>query len=269
MRRALEDPEVDALIAIFACVASCDPGAVTRAIRRAAVRAERATGVGKPLALCLMGETGAVRVAGSERPFPSYRFPEAAAMALARAAEYAAYRRRPPGRLVFFDDVDAIRARAAVEEWLHGRDGVELAAPEAEQLLAWFGLKVREGHLERLPASGCVAVRIRPHPQFGPILELERRRAAPSSDGRESEAGRAVRITPLTDRDAEELAAWCDGVSEAGGDGVAAALLRLSQMVEEIPWSFQLEAALVPDATGPVRLTGVRIMVQKVGPPAA
>ncbi|MDE3033156.1 MAG: GNAT family N-acetyltransferase, partial [Acidobacteriota bacterium] len=90
--QALEHPEVDALIATFACVGSCDPNAVARAIRRAAAKAERATGLAKPTLLSLMGVSGAIPVGltpkgerGVARIFPSYRFPESAALALSKA----------------------------------------------------------------------------------------------------------------------------------------------------------------------------------------
>lgn len=226
---ALSDDAVDAVIAIFACVAGCDPDAVSRAIRRAAVRAERRSGVAKPVLLCRMGEPGAVRVAGQERPFPAYRFPESAAIALARAVEYAEYRRRPPGRPVFFDDVDAAGARRLAEEWLAGSGHEErrLGAEQAGALMAAFGLT--QGGAGECEAPGAsLAVRVRQHPTFGPLVELQR--------GEEV----WVRITPLTDRDAADLVA----AAAPGWKDAEEALLRLSQMVEELPWLAAFEATL-------------------------
>lgn len=260
VRDALARGEIDALIVIFACVANCDPSAVTRALRRGAVRAERASGAARPVLLCLMGESGAVAVAGSRSVFPSYRFPEAAAMALARAAEYAAYRRRAPGRLVFFDDVDAAGARQEVEGWLEaggtgaGEAELVLAPPQARQLLNRFGLATVEEGGEgppRAAESSPVAVRVRPHPHFGPLLELEGVR------------GPVVRITPLTDRDAGEAVAVC-GIEPAGARAaVEEVLLRVSQMIEEVPWLVRLEATvhLVPrPAIRPERIVMKRVV---------
>jgi hypothetical protein len=143
VQRAIEHPEVDALIVIFACVGSCDPRVVGRAIRRGVLRGERRTGVPKPVLLCLMGAAGALRFGAGQgegggpgaaagggemgrreaarsargtagHVFPSYRFPESAAMALSLAVQYAAFRRQPPGRLPWYDDVDAAAARREV-----------------------------------------------------------------------------------------------------------------------------------------------------------
>jgi acetate---CoA ligase (ADP-forming) len=128
VQRAIEHPEVDALIVIFAGVGRCDPQAVGRAIRRGVLRGERRSGVAKPVLLCLMGAAGAVRFGGGRGArgglggpggsggpvFPSYRFPESAAMALSLAVQYAAFRRQPPGRLPWYGDGDAAAARREV-----------------------------------------------------------------------------------------------------------------------------------------------------------
>jgi len=240
---ALTDPSVDAVIAIFACVAGCDPEAVARAIRRAAVRAERRVGLAKPVLLCRMGEPRAVQVAGHERPFPAYRFPESAAIALARAAEYAAYRRRPPGRLVFFDDVDGTGARRLVEGWLAGagEGEVEPDGSGTRRLMAAFGMPVEDGGPDG-DLSGALRVRVRQDATFGPLLEVE------------AGSARWVRITPLTDRDARELVE----AARPGWRGAEEALLRLSQMVEELPWLARLEAVLRPHGDG-VRWQDVRL----------
>lgn len=261
VHEALVDPDVDALIAIFACVASCDPAAVARAIRRGSARAERASGAAKPVLLCLMGEEGAVRVAGGERLFPSYRFPESAAMALARAVEYAAYRRRPPGRLVFFDDADPAAARQAVEAWLApaGQAPLRLDSAQVVELLGRFGIAV-EGDVPANGGAPCAALAVRPHPQFGPLVQL-----------RSLDAGArpAVRITPLTDRDAADVVKEANAAHLAAeAAAVAEVLLRVSHLIEELPWLVEMEGTLVHRATG-VCVGSPRIVVQKVGPPAA
>ena len=62
VQQAMEHEEVDALIAMFACVGDCDPQLVGRGIRRGVLRAERKTGIAKPALLCLMGAAGCGRV---------------------------------------------------------------------------------------------------------------------------------------------------------------------------------------------------------------
>jgi hypothetical protein len=47
--------------------------------------------------------------------FPSYRFPESADLALSRAVQYAAYRSHPPGKILWYDNVDAAAARQKVQ----------------------------------------------------------------------------------------------------------------------------------------------------------
>jgi acetate---CoA ligase (ADP-forming) len=239
VQRALEDPRVDAAIAIFLCVGECNPELVARGIRRGVVSAEHSTGVAKPVLLCLMGATGVVKFAfegrgavGDRRnAFPSYRFPEAAARALAHAAAYAAYRREPPGRIVWYDDTDSAKAREKLEAALAAKTGDGgphwLERRQAGEVLGCFGIPV--GHstapgdpFERLE----LAVRL--HPDFGPLIIL----------GRPNQPA-VVRITPLTDQDVRGMLKEV-GVPPERPE--AELLCRLSQLIEEMPWLVELHA---------------------------
>jgi acetyltransferase len=86
VRRVLADDGVDALLVIFVPPLMVDSRDIARAIRRAA------RGADKPVLVCYMGTHGLAEVFRDEgdRPLsiPSYRFPEAAAKALARTADY-------------------------------------------------------------------------------------------------------------------------------------------------------------------------------------
>lgn len=237
--RAIEDPEVDALIVIFACVGSCDPQAVGRAIRRGLLRGERASGTPKPALLCLMGAAGTIQLGAGKgggaaaHVFPSYRFPESAAIALGRAVQYADFRRRPAGRLLWREDVDAAAARNEVAAlrssarsgtvWLEGED--------AARLLRHFGLA---GGLEKIPLEPAgparTSLEIRTDPSFGPLIRLLR-------DGRVV----GLRITPLSDGDAAELAEAAEIPAECGAEEL---LGRISQLIEELPWLVGLEAEI-------------------------
>lgn len=255
--RAAAHPEVDALIAIFACVGECDPQLMGRAIRRGVLKGERESGVSKPALLCLMGAAGTVEVGlarederdAARRVFPSYRFPESAARALARAAQYAAFRRRPAGRLVWYDDVDAAAARrtaAALREsaaqstlWLQG----EAAFP----ILAAFGI-LAGAPAESPPPGEEATVEMLPDRSFGPLVRV--RRGADAA---------AVRITPLTDRDVDEILA---AAGLPSGRGLEELFGRISQMIEELPGLCGIEGAIhpAPAAGGKAFLgAGVRV----------
>ncbi len=236
---ALVHPEVDALIATFACVGSCDPNAVARAIRRAAAKAERATGTAKPTLLSLMGVSGAVAVGlpvkgdrGPARTFPSYRFPESAALALSKVVEYARFRLLPPGRILGYEGMDPAAARRFVEASLQGlpREAPPLAMKEeqARTVLGAFGLGVA-APAEADPRRGKrVALSLTADPDFGPIWRFHRR-GLPSM----------LRITPLTDLD---IAGVLDHLQLPRACGLAETLGRLTQMVEELPWLHAIEA---------------------------
>jgi acetyl coenzyme A synthetase (ADP forming)-like protein len=117
-RILLEDPGVDALIALFVPPIVTDPVAVGQAIVRGmeAARAGasgdvgRADGTeggdgaeellrGKPVVSCFMGRHGVPEALRSLQAgqVPSYAFPETAVRALARAADYHAALQRPTG----------------------------------------------------------------------------------------------------------------------------------------------------------------------------
>jgi acyl-CoA synthetase (NDP forming) len=247
-QQALEHPAVDALIASFACVGTCDPMVVARAIRRAAVRAEKSTGIAKPVLLSLMGVSGAVAVGsaalgdsgGQHRTFPSYRFPESAALALSKVVEYSRFRMLPPGRLTGFPDLNAGEARRQVEQFVEGLAGPGPSAfPEApaRELLGCFGVSVAE--VAAPDGEGaCIAIHLSADPDFGPVWRFHRQ-------GVES----ILRITPLTDLD---ITGVLDRLRLLPGGGFAETLGRLTQLVEELPWLSTFEAQVaVPEGAGP------------------
>jgi hypothetical protein len=230
---------VDALIASFACLGTCDPSVVARAIRRASVRAEQTTGIAKPALLSLMGVSGAVAVGsaalgdsgGRHRTFPSYRFPESAALALSKVVQYARFRMQPPGRILDYPDLNAGEARRRVERFVEGLPGpAPTALPEAEtrELLAAFGLALREVPTPSNRPEPHVALHLSADPDFGPIWRFHRQGA-----------GSILRITPLTDLDIVEV---LEKLRLRSTSGLAATLGRLTQLVEELPWLCALEA---------------------------
>ncbi len=267
---ALEHPEVDALIATFACIGGCDPALMARAIRRAAVRAERSTGIAKPTLLSLMGMSGAVPVgtaalgdsSGAHRTFPSYRFPESAALALSKVVDYARFRQQPPGRIPAYENLDTGKAHRLAEQLVEGLHDATapaaLSSAQARELLGCFGLPVAD------PLRGApvfrgprVSLSLSADPDFGPIWRFHRR-------GLES----ILRITPLTDLDIADV---LERLGLPAACGLGETLGRLTQLVEEVPWLCGLEAqAHIPAGnalpTGPRNLQpGVRVLLGPSG----
>ena len=112
----------------------------------AAALLEASGSVDLPVLACFLGHDGvlpglAVQASG-EAPgwgsVPSYASPESAAIALTRAASYAAWRARPQGNLPVLQGISAERARAVVAS--HDHDGQWLPTGSAAELLDAFGL---------------------------------------------------------------------------------------------------------------------------------
>jgi acyl-CoA synthetase (NDP forming) len=247
VRASLEHDDVDAVFVSFACVGDCTPDPVGRAVRRAALRAQRATGVAKPVLLCLMGRVGAIRPRpatqqGEEREaFPAYRFPEEAAHALGRVVRYTRYRQRKPGVLVWYDDVDSSAARQRVQSLLaevEDASSVTVPGETAAVLAADFGLACTDTH----PGDGQpLRLSVRTDAHFGPLIELRR-----------GEGLLAVRLTPLSDRDVAETVAAVGLPERWDSDEL---LGRVSQMIEELPWLHAMHATVVVgEAEGSVGL---------------
>ena len=240
VERAMANDAVDALIAIYACVTGCNPDVIGRGIRRGVLRAETSTGVSKPALLCFMGTAGAVqfgaegaREGSSRNVFPSYRFPESAAMALSRVVQYAALRALPHGRLLSFEGIDAAAARQEITAMMDaGSDDVLwLDGARAWSIMRHFGIST--GGAEAVSVAARVegpALEVESDPSFGPLLRV-------AWPGRPP----VVRITPLTDRDAREIIA----AAELSADhGLEELFGRLSQMIEELPWLYAMSARL-------------------------
>jgi acyl-CoA synthetase (NDP forming) len=127
----MRDPSVDAGIVIFI------PPLVTETDTVAAAISEAAAGCpDKPLVAVMMRAGGAPSTLTS---IPWYQFPESAAIALARAAAYAEWRRKPEGEVPVFRDIRMETARGPVEAALQ-RGGGWLAPEETRALLAAIGI---------------------------------------------------------------------------------------------------------------------------------
>jgi acetyltransferase len=102
----------------------------------------------KPVMSCFLGSHGVPEGLQSlqEGKIPSYSFPEAAAIALARAVRYGAWLDAPAGRAPELAGLDPARARAVVERALARDAGAEAATwlrpDELREVLEAYGLEV-------------------------------------------------------------------------------------------------------------------------------
>jgi acetyl coenzyme A synthetase (ADP forming)-like protein len=114
-----EDDNFDAVLAIFVPPIVTNAAEVADAIREGAARSK------KPVVTCFLGKHGIPEALSSLREgrLPSYAFPESAAIALAQAARYGEWLRRPNGQWLALpqERLDAVRAMlagVAAGQWL-------------------------------------------------------------------------------------------------------------------------------------------------------
>jgi acyl-CoA synthetase (NDP forming)/GNAT superfamily N-acetyltransferase len=123
------DDTVDAIIALVLPTAAT--GDLTSAIQQADVSV--------PLAAVVLNQAESVRTL--EGRIPAYAYPEAAVAAMARAADYGAWRATPRGEIPAFPDVMTGHARAMVREFLCSEPGGGwLPADAVAELLTSYGL---------------------------------------------------------------------------------------------------------------------------------
>lgn len=233
---ALVNEDVDSLLVGYACVGQCGSEPVAAAIRKGVSLAEKEMSYKKPVLLCLMGETGSISLVkekgkqDEQRMFPAFRFPESAARALGRIVRYAEYCNKPPGKLVWFEDVKPELARQEIQSILSNltsQQTVEVETSKAENILKYFGLDVTQTSKPDNP----FILKVKPDPLFGPLIEIVQ---IPSL--------KIVRITPLTDQDINEI---LENLSIENKSNFSSVLGRISQMIEEIPWLWKLQLNVV------------------------
>ena len=125
VRAVLRDGRVDSVLVIFIPPLVTHTKDVARAVRDAA-----ATCTDKPVLGIFMAAEGA---SGLLAPIPRYEFPEAAAVALARATTYGAWLRSPVEAPPEYRDLDQASARRVVDTAL-ARGGGWLTPDEAQTL---------------------------------------------------------------------------------------------------------------------------------------
>jgi acyl-CoA synthetase (NDP forming) len=134
------DPNVDALLVIF----TPPPGYAPE--RMAAPIADALAGTDATAVACIMGARGRLpefRPSGPGRRIPAIPTTERAALALARAADYGAWQRRPLDEPRGADGADLAGAGALIDDFLTRQpEGGWLDAPEAVALATAAGIPV-------------------------------------------------------------------------------------------------------------------------------
>lgn len=224
VEHALCDPQIDALIALYIPVGMADVNAVIHAFALAVAAARTRGAAHKPVIAVMMtgeGHAGLIDIHGEK--IPRYLFPETAARTLAVAADYYAWQSGPLGDVFGFENVAIEAARASARAALQGLAFASLEGAAAAALLSHFGIAIVADPGLRSP----LLLRVTEDSLFGPLISLH-------VEGR-SHAPDNVRITPLTDRDAADMAVQLDGEMAAAPAGLAELLQRISLAVEEMP----------------------------------
>ncbi|AIJ25059.1 acetyl-CoA synthetase [Amycolatopsis methanolica 239] len=147
VREALNNPETDALVAVFVPPLSIPGSTYARALREAA----QALDQGKPIVSTFLAAEGVpdeLAVPGPDGApgrgsIPSYPSPERAVNALAKVVRYAAWRQRPQGTLIRPDGLHVEQAQQVVREILAGGDkNVVLEDADIVRLLGCYGIDV-------------------------------------------------------------------------------------------------------------------------------
>jgi acetate---CoA ligase (ADP-forming) len=182
VRAVAEDPQIDAVVAMFTSLEMIDGPSVAAGIVRGA------RGCGKPVLVCFMGNVRsreAIDIMRGEG-LPVYTFPEDAAYALAAMVRYRRWQERPAGVVPRFDDVRredirevfaAARAAGRVQltlaesqrvmdaagvtalPWREARDAAEAGAA-AEVLGGAVALKVSSSRIVHKSESGGVRLNL-------------------------------------------------------------------------------------------------------------
>ena len=134
----IDSDEVDSVMVIYVPTTLEGASDVARALRTTAESHSDEV----PLLAVFMQQGTSTLLAGGRRTIPTFRFPEAGALALARAVRHSEWRSRDPGVERAFADMDTSRIREAVDPALArlGDEGGWLETVEVEALLAAAGL---------------------------------------------------------------------------------------------------------------------------------
>lgn len=141
----LSSDEVDSVLGIHIPTTD-DPGlGIAEAVMRVAVAHQEEFGEDSKTMISVLMQSSRAAAALSDEALtiPAYEFPEAAALALARATEYAEWLAKPVGEIPVFADTDPASARSVVRNAIDrmGDDGGWLEPDEVTAVLAAFSIR--------------------------------------------------------------------------------------------------------------------------------
>ena len=140
------DNQVDSLIVLTIHVGLADISAIARGIYAGVTAARSLSGKGKPVLTCIMdGDKLRPSNESNGEQLPNYSFPEYAARVLGKLANYADWRKQPPGVIPDFDDIQPQVARALCQTILKDRGAGWLSAEEVRKVLSAFALPLPRG----------------------------------------------------------------------------------------------------------------------------
>ncbi len=139
LNELLTSDEIDAVIAIYIPTRPEGAADIATAIRETAALHQ---GKKTLLSVFMSTEDPGALLADADVHVPTYLFPEAAALALARAVRYGEWLQQPEGTIPTFDDVDADAAKVVVAKGVErlGSEGGWLEPDEVQQVLGAFGI---------------------------------------------------------------------------------------------------------------------------------
>jgi acetyl coenzyme A synthetase (ADP forming)-like protein len=159
VRLALADPGVDSVMVLFVPPLMTTAPAVAEAIRRGAA------GARKPVVTCFMGAHGLPEVLSTLRDdrFPSFAFPEPAAIALSRAVRYGQWLRRAEGSPPVHDEAAARRTQAVLKATRapeQDADGSRWLDPlEVREVLSAYGIATPRTEVAHTPDEAVAAAK--------------------------------------------------------------------------------------------------------------
>ena len=216
-----------------------------------------------------MTEGGAPpELAAGPMQIPAYDFPEDAARALARAADYAAWRETPRGTVPDLPDLRHDEGHAVIAEAIGAR--LEwLDPPRVERLCSCYGIPLGDTRADGTDGVGMFAG-VATDPHFGPVVAC-----GPVGSALELVRDVAVRLAPLTDRDAHEmlrslqtfplLDGW-RGAPKADVEALEDLLLRISALAETHPEVCELDCNPILVGERSLLVEDVRVRLQPVHP---
>jgi acetyl coenzyme A synthetase (ADP forming)-like protein len=151
-----DDNSFDAVLTIFIPPTIVDPKEAEAAIRQVAPLFQRKK---KTLLACFMGQRGFKTKLGTTGKFvPCYPFPEEAVSALAKAAEYSDWMKRPKGSIPKIRGLKQERAQKLIDATLTSspQRPLWLSAGEMVELLDCYGIRIAETVVAKTPAEAAV-----------------------------------------------------------------------------------------------------------------